>query len=479
MSDNEFGTRRPQKRAVDDSMDDAHIDFVVPKVAPKSGSMELVNAGFDPKDDFGLEGVGAGSRDEGSEPLEDLGFEAEVRVDSEEPSTGAPAVEAALPVQPGRVQTAESGGLADSKSRKLPKVVPHLTRTQLVSAACVAVIAVILLVGGFAFMRTRSNASKPDGGQSAAAVQNSKDTESSPAKKSKTSKSEEALSDTDISEKLSSLRYNGEAVGVDASSVAVTVRYGHVMVVETTSDGGETLLRNMAYRASALASELNGAKVKGSDEADPSTFSEVTWVMCDSESKVQAAVRMGSSSEVTVGSLSDVLQATDGYVMTYDLFNAIGGEDSGVAKSHGMAPSTPDGKSIVAGATMADIEAGTAQEEAAPKSDEETATEETATEETTTQESQSDSEDTSSNGTSTDDSDSESTETGGDETYTDSYDESYDTGSDDAGSTTDDAGGTEDSGSTTDDAGGTGSGSDSSGGEAVETDTSGSALEGA
>lgn len=104
------------------------------------------------------------------------------------------------------------------------------------------------------------------------------------AKENKVELSQEA-----VAEATSELTYGGKDVSV-TNPVSVSIKDGHVMVVETTTD---TAVNNVWYaprRAAALAARIAETTVKGSSEDKPVDVVDVTYVIADTNSQVQIAV---------------------------------------------------------------------------------------------------------------------------------------------------------------------------------------------
>ena len=97
------------------------------------------------------------------------------------------------------------------------------------------------------------------------------------------------LSQEAVAEATSELSYGGKDVSV-TNPVSVSIKYGHVIVVETTSDTPANNVWFAPRRAAALAARIAETTVKGSDEDKPVDVVDVTYVIADTNSQVQIAV---------------------------------------------------------------------------------------------------------------------------------------------------------------------------------------------
>jgi len=230
----------------------------------------------------------------------------------------------------------------------------HLRRLMV---ACAVALVTLIVVGIIAFVSLSSRSKAPEepkAVEASTASETSSQQEESSAKKED---ADETLMPDQIMQLLPSLTYDGTSVGTEAHRAAITVRSGNVMVVETSEAEGEDLLTNCAYKADALALALKNKTVKGTSDTSGAKTTSVTWVACDQEGTIQAAVQYTPSSAVSAGSLSDVLTSANGYVISDSLYESV--STLGFSQTEGRTPSTPNGKIITAGVTMQEVESGT------------------------------------------------------------------------------------------------------------------------
>lgn len=97
------------------------------------------------------------------------------------------------------------------------------------------------------------------------------------------------LSQETVAEATSDLSYGGKDVSV-TNPVSVSIKDGHVMVVETVNDSAANNVWYAPRRAAALAARIAETTVKGASEDKPADVVDVTYVIADTNSQVQIAV---------------------------------------------------------------------------------------------------------------------------------------------------------------------------------------------
>ena len=97
------------------------------------------------------------------------------------------------------------------------------------------------------------------------------------------------LSQEAVAEATSELSYGGKDVSV-TNPVSVSIKDGHVMVVETVNDSAANNVWYAPRRAAALAARIAETTVKGSSEDKSVDVVDVTYVIADTNSQVQIAV---------------------------------------------------------------------------------------------------------------------------------------------------------------------------------------------
>lgn len=97
------------------------------------------------------------------------------------------------------------------------------------------------------------------------------------------------LSQEAVAEATSDLSYGGKDVSV-TNPVSVSIKDGHVMVVETVNDSAANNVWYAPRRAAALAARIAETTVKGASEDKPADVVDVTYVIADTNSQVQIAV---------------------------------------------------------------------------------------------------------------------------------------------------------------------------------------------
>ena len=173
-----------------------------------------------------------------------------------------------------------------------------------------------------------------------------------------------AVAEETIVEAVSSLEFAGEDVSVPKEDVEVTVRNDRVMVKQTLRDTSDpaSVVDGTAKRSAALATSLEGTEIQ-----------IATWVAVDDGGNVKVAVEQTPGKAPQEGSTGDILAGSDGYVISDDVYEGMGGEASGIAQTGGETPTDPDGAQIVAGQTPPEQpEDGSEPESQQPQSGSET-----------------------------------------------------------------------------------------------------------
>ena len=155
---------------------------------------------------------------------------------------------------------------------------PLTTHTKKTIAAGVASVAVVAALGiGAVF--AHSATTKPTEGP----------TQTTPVATQAKEETKCELSAQDVADATTSLTYAGDDVSA-SDNVSVSVKDGHVMVKETSTD---TAVNNVWYaprRAAALAKRLDDTCVKADSEETSTDIKDVTWVVADKDDNVQIAV---------------------------------------------------------------------------------------------------------------------------------------------------------------------------------------------
>ncbi|WP_455040096.1 hypothetical protein [Lancefieldella rimae] len=151
----------------------------------------------------------------------------------------------------------------------------HTKKTIAAGAASVAVVAALGIGAVFAHSANNKPAETP--------------TQTTPVLTQTKEETKTELSAQDVADATCSLAYAGDDVSA-SDNVSVSVKDGHVMVKETSTD---TAANNVWYaprRAAALAKRLDNACVKADSEEAPTDIKDVTWVVADKDDNVQVAV---------------------------------------------------------------------------------------------------------------------------------------------------------------------------------------------
>ena len=151
----------------------------------------------------------------------------------------------------------------------------HTKKTIAAGVASVAVVAALGIGAVFAHGTNTKTAETP--------------TQASPALTQAKEETKTELSAQDVADATTSLAYAGDDVSA-SDNVSVSVKDGHVMVKETSTD---TAANNVWYaprRAAALAKRLDNTSVKADSEDAPTDIKDVTWVVANKDDNVQIAV---------------------------------------------------------------------------------------------------------------------------------------------------------------------------------------------
>lgn len=153
----------------------------------------------------------------------------------------------------------------------------HAKKTIAAGAASVAVVAALGIGAVFAHSANNKPATEPT--QTPPVLTQAKDE----------TETKTQLTAQDVADATTSLAYAGDDVSA-SNNVSVSVKDGHVMVKETSTD---TAANNVWYaprRAAALAKRLDNTCVKAGSEEAPTDIKDVTWVVADKNDNVQVAV---------------------------------------------------------------------------------------------------------------------------------------------------------------------------------------------
>ena len=113
-------------------------------------------------------------------------------------------------------------------------------------------------------------------------------------------------------------------------------------MTQVSEDDAAKMVDSTARRSAALATVLNGKKVKGVSAVD------VTWVATDKDGNIKVAVAYDVTKAPTGGSTVDIINGSGGHVIADDIWSTDGVHDQGYDQNAGTAKK-PDGTSISTG----------------------------------------------------------------------------------------------------------------------------------
>ena len=151
----------------------------------------------------------------------------------------------------------------------------HTKKTIAAGAASVAVVAALGIGAVFAHGTNNKPAEAP--------------TQTPPALTQTKEETKTELSTQDVADATTSLAYAGDDVSA-SDNVSISVKDGHVMVKETSTDSAANNVWYAPRRAAALAKRLDNTCVKADSEEAPTDIKDVTWVVADKDGNVQIAV---------------------------------------------------------------------------------------------------------------------------------------------------------------------------------------------
>lgn len=139
-----------------------------------------------------------------------------------------------------------------------------------------------------------------------------------------------------VKELVAGLTFDGDDVGLDGG-IEVVIEDGRIMVVHTVKDlsDAKAVLDGAAKRAAALANALEGY-----DAAD------VTWVVKDEAGDVHVAITEKPGDAPATRGTEGILEGSEGYEISDDVYEGIGGEESGIPQTGGTKPTDPSGEEI-------------------------------------------------------------------------------------------------------------------------------------
>ena len=150
------------------------------------------------------------------------------------------------------------------------------------------------------------------------------------------------LSTSDIAKLCSTLKLDDADLSIASDQVRVDAKSGRVLVTQVSEDDAAKMVDSTARRSAALATVLNGKKVKGVSAVD------VTWVATDKDGNIKVAVAYDVTKAPTGGSTVDIINGSGGHVIADDIWSTDGVHDQGYDQNAGTVKK-PDGTSISTG----------------------------------------------------------------------------------------------------------------------------------
>ena len=150
------------------------------------------------------------------------------------------------------------------------------------------------------------------------------------------------LSTSDIAKLCSTLKLDDSDLSIASDQVRVDAKSGRVLVTQVSEDDAAKMVDSTARRSAALATVLNGKKVKGVSAVD------VTWVATDKDGNIKVAVAYDVTKAPTGGSTVDIINGSGGHVIADDIWSTDGVHDQGYDQNAGTVKK-PDGTSISTG----------------------------------------------------------------------------------------------------------------------------------
>lgn len=150
------------------------------------------------------------------------------------------------------------------------------------------------------------------------------------------------LSTSDIAKLCSTLKLDDADLSIASDQVRVDAKSGRVLVTQVSEDDAAKMVDSTARRSAALATVLNGKKVKGVSAVD------VTWVATDKNGNIKVAVAYDVTKAPTGGSTVDIINGSGGHVIADDIWSTDGVHDQGYDQNAGTVKK-PDGTSISTG----------------------------------------------------------------------------------------------------------------------------------
>ena len=150
------------------------------------------------------------------------------------------------------------------------------------------------------------------------------------------------LSTSDIAKLCATLKLDDADLSIASDQVRVDAKSGRVLVTQVSEDDAAKMVDSTARRSAALATVLNGKKVKGVSAVD------VTWVATDKDGNIKVAVAYDVTKAPTGGSTVDIINGSGGHVIADDIWSTDGVHDQGYDQNAGTVKK-PDATPISTG----------------------------------------------------------------------------------------------------------------------------------
>ena len=204
----------------------------------------------------------------------------------------------------------------------------------LIVGGIVALLAVVGLVTAIRFFRGRNSQNQAAGQVEQEATE--------------TDESLEALGAAELEQRVATLDFGNEIVGVSGDGVNISVSDGHVVVThridEATADARYVVDR-ATQRAAALSASLSNAFYQG-EGAEQERIVDVTWVVASSQGATFMALSYPVGEGPLAGDTAELLASSQAYALSDSLYATIGGEQSGLSPRGGGTLTDANGATI-------------------------------------------------------------------------------------------------------------------------------------
>lgn len=156
----------------------------------------------------------------------------------------------------------------------------------------------------------------------------------------------EGLNEDEVGQYLVTLSLHGEDLSYSDGAISIYQAEGHVYITQTSSEDVSAEIEKSLKRAEAMALSLTGETLSAVDGTKIAR--DVIWTVVNADGVPYFSVKFlcnGTVPDTT--DIAALFSASDGYALTQEAFEAIGGQDLGIELRGGNIPQTNRGTDII------------------------------------------------------------------------------------------------------------------------------------